>query len=88
MDELLKIYPNAELVLHKYFSEITLSADDFAPKFNMEWGKYHPEYYLRGPKYDYMNYFFPIGWKGYALNVTGKYDEGSDDWLKMDGNQN
>ena len=35
-----------------------------------------------------MKYFHPIGWKGYALNVTGKYDKGNDDWLKNDGNIN
>ena len=30
----------------------------------------------------------PIGWKGFGLNVSGKYDNGNDDWLKMDGNLN
>lgn len=35
-----------------------------------------------------MKYFYPKGWKGYALKVKGKFDEGNDDWLHMDSNSN
>jgi len=31
-------------------------------------------------------YFYPVGWKGYALKVVGKYDNGNDNWLLMDNN--
>ena len=31
-------------------------------------------------------YLPPIGWKGYGLNVFGKYDDGNNDWLAYDGN--
>ena len=30
----------------------------------------------------------PIGWIGFGLNVRGKYDNGSDEWLNYDGNKN
>ena len=30
----------------------------------------------------------PIGWIGFGLNVTGKYDNGNDDWLAYNGNKN
>ena len=35
-----------------------------------------------------FDYYPPIGWKGYGLNVMGKYDNGNDDWLDYDGNPN
>lgn len=74
-------YGDAELVLHKYFQVIHLSAHDFDPRYNIEWGIDHKEYELRGPKHDRLKYFFARGWKGYALNVKGKYNRGNDDWL-------
>ena len=33
-------------------------------------------------------YNSPVGWLGFGLKVTGKYDNGSDDWLAYDGNEN
>ena len=33
-------------------------------------------------------YYFPIGFKGYSLNVIDQYDNGNDSWLRMDGNPN
>ena len=33
-------------------------------------------------------YNSPVGWMGFGLKVTGKYDNGSDDWLAYDGNKN
>ena len=33
-------------------------------------------------------YDSPQGWLGFGLKVTGKYDNGSDDWLAYDGNEN
>ena len=30
----------------------------------------------------------PEGWMGFGLKVTGKYDNGNDDWLAHDGNKN
>ncbi|KAM3144855.1 hypothetical protein pb186bvf_003164 [Paramecium bursaria] len=50
--------------------------------------RHFTEFELRGPLQDQIKYFLPKGWKGYALKVQGKYDEGNDDWLKMNGNPN
>ena len=30
----------------------------------------------------------PAGWKGFGINVAGKYDNGNDDWLGKNGNNN
>ena len=30
----------------------------------------------------------PSGWKGIGLNVSGKYDDGNNDWLANNGNKN
>ena len=36
-----------------------------------------------------FNYIPPYeGWKGYGLNVWGKYDNGNNDWLAYNGNKN
>ena len=35
-----------------------------------------------------MIYIPPLGWKGFGLKVLGKYDNGNDDWIKMDNNPN
>lgn len=40
----------------------------------------------RGPKGKTQPYFFPIGWKGHALNVAGRYGN-NDNWLMMNNNQ-
>ena len=33
-------------------------------------------------------YLPPLGWKGFGLKVLDKYDNGNNDWIKMDGNPN
>ena len=33
-------------------------------------------------------YIPPLGWKGFGLKVLDKYDNGNNDWLKMDNNPN
>ena len=33
-------------------------------------------------------YIPPLGWKGFGLKVLDKYDNGNNDWIKMDGNPN
>ena len=30
----------------------------------------------------------PTGWKGFGINVAGKYDNGNDDWLGKNENNN
>jgi hypothetical protein len=35
-----------------------------------------------------FDYFPPKGWKGFGLNVVGKYGNGNDDWLAYNGNKN
>ena len=35
-----------------------------------------------------FDYIPPKGWKGFGLKVTGKYDNGNDDWLAYNGNPN
>ena len=39
----------------------------------------------RGPPKQLLDYDPPLGWIGYGLNVTGKYDNGDNTWL---GNKN
>ncbi|KAM3139650.1 hypothetical protein pb186bvf_008295 [Paramecium bursaria] len=87
INEINKLFPgsNPVLAIHKYFESIQLSPNDFDPKYNMEWINF-PEYELRGPPKDQIKYFFPKGWKGYALKVQGRYDNGNDDWLLMNSN--
>ena len=53
-----------------------LNNNIFEPHYNNEdggWGFFE----TRGGE----KYIPPIGWKGYALNVKGKYDFGNDTWL-------
>ncbi|KAM3139648.1 hypothetical protein pb186bvf_008293 [Paramecium bursaria] len=89
LNEIKRQFPgsNPVLVLHKFFESIQLSPNDFDPTYNREWDGL-PEYQLRGPPNDQIKYFFPKGWKGYALKVKGKFDNGNDDWLKIDNNPN
>ena len=35
-----------------------------------------------------FDYIPPKGWKGFGLKVSGKYDNGNDDWLACNGNPN
>jgi len=39
---------------------------------------------IRG-KHEYLP---PLGWKGFGLKVVDNYDNGNNDWIKMDGNPN
>ena len=32
------------------------------------------------------HYYLPVLAKRYGLRVSGEYDQGNDDWLKMNGN--
>ena len=41
-----------------------------------------------GEKRGGLPYYSPKGWIGFGLKVTGKYDNGNDDWIKMDNNPN
>jgi len=64
-----------------------LSSKDFNPKYNFTWDHHKfGDYDNRGPKARPQPYFFPIGWKGYALNVEGRYGD-NDNWLMMNGNE-
>jgi len=63
-----------------------LSINDFAPNHNMVWDDFiFGNYDDRGPKGKTQPYFFPIGWKGHALNVAGRYGN-NDNWLMMNNN--
>ena len=45
--------------------------------------------WAEGEKRGGYDYFPPKDkWKGFGLKVTGKYDNGNDDWLACDGNKN
>ena len=35
-----------------------------------------------------FTYYPPKGWKGFGLKVSGKYDNGNNDWLDYNGNPN
>ncbi|KAM3139651.1 hypothetical protein pb186bvf_008296 [Paramecium bursaria] len=90
--DILNIYPNSNPIieLFEYFNDIKLSVQDFNPQYNIEWPEGHPEYDWRGPFGQQQKYFFPLGWDGFALNLKNHdlYDDGNDDWLKMDLNPN
>ena len=51
-------------------------------------GNQTPDGYGRGQKRGTYDYIPPLGWKGFGLKVLGKYDNGNDDWIKMDNNPN
>ena len=59
----------------------------------MQWGMDHKHLCKRG-KVKYSDgtknfpYYFPRGWNGLALNVSGLYDNNNDDWIAMDGRDN
>lgn len=69
--------------MKNFFKVNALSAKDFNPKYNMTWEGHTFE--KRGPPDHRYNYYFPVGWKGYALN-TSSLKTDNDNWLKMDGN--
>jgi len=57
---------------------LSLNPNQFDSRYDFEWGlSWAPEFEGRGG----LDYYFPIGWKGYALKVLGKYDDGRDDWI-------
>jgi len=49
-------------------------------------GNQTPEGYGRGQIRGTYPYIPPLGWKGFGLKVLDKYDNGNNDWLKMDNN--
>ena len=51
-------------------------------------GNQTPDGYGKGQKRGTYDYIPPLGWKGFGLKVLGKYDNGNDDWIKMDNNPN
>ena len=52
----------------------------FYPSYNV----YNDNQWARvGERRGGKEYFPPYGWKGYALNVSGKYDNGDNTWLGM-----
>ena len=46
------------------------------------------EGWSEGKKRGGFDYFPPLGWKGFGLNVLDKYDDGNNDWIANNGNQN
>ena len=44
--------------------------------------------WAKGEKRGGFDYIAPEGWIGFGLKVTGKFDNGNDDWLAADGNPN
>ena len=51
-------------------------------------GNQTPDGYGIGQKRGTYDYIPPLGWKGFGLKVLDKYDNGNNDWIKMDGNPN
>ena len=72
-----------KLKIHKYFNHYSLSPDDFTSQGNIEFGN-SASIQTRGG----WPYYPPVFCKRYGLNVSKKYDNGSDQWLLMDGNEN
>ncbi|KAL4455862.1 hypothetical protein ABPG74_003272 [Tetrahymena malaccensis] len=66
-----------------------LSVDMFSPQFNQEWGEnFRDQHTIRGQLQFYNQtqpvdhqYYFPVGYKGYALNVDRYGDDLS--WISM-----
>ncbi|CAK66803.1 unnamed protein product (macronuclear) [Paramecium tetraurelia] len=84
-------YCNGKVEYLQYFDSaknsakgVTLSSDDFSPKYNRNWDGFH-EKEQRGPSYHRYDYYFPRGCYGFGLNIK-KY--GNDDWVKINGNIN
>ena len=51
-------------------------------------GNQTPNGYGVGQKRGTYDYLPPMGWKGFGLRVMDKYDNGNNDWIKMDNNPN
>jgi len=76
------------LKLKPYFKEAGLSVEDIDQNYNMTWENHKfGDYDNRGPKDSPQPYFFPVGWKGYALKIGGRYGNDNENWLKMNGNK-
>ncbi|CAD8129572.1 unnamed protein product [Paramecium sonneborni] len=78
-DALLKANQNKEYNNLK----VTLSIDDFNPKYNMNRDDFC-EKEQKGSPYGRYDYYFPKGCQGLGLNVE-KYGK-NQDWIQMDGN--
>lgn len=69
--------------IHPYFQYFHLSPEDFDSAGNRKYGN-STMIETRGG----WPYFFPINCERQGLNVSKKYDDGSDEWLMMNGNVN
>ena len=57
---------------------LKLNPNQFDSRYNFSWDEdWSPKCEGRGG----LDYYFPIGWEGFALKVLGKYDNGNDDWI-------
>ena len=60
---------------------IKLFPDFFENKFNRDINDWEKENLIRGGE----KYIPPYGWKGYALKVLNKFDDGDNSWLGNEG---
>ncbi|KAM3144859.1 hypothetical protein pb186bvf_003168 [Paramecium bursaria] len=87
-EEIKKMEQENKIIISYLTQNDKIIVSDFDPKSNRNWPLNYRQFELRGPKQDQIKYFYPRGWKGFALNVKGKYDGGNDDWLERNSNPN
>ena len=82
-----KIYPDFEVLYeYKIIFENILNNKNFKNYLDYKGNTICPNSsynLMRGTE----KYYPPYGWFGIGLNVLGKYDEGSNDWLDKDSNK-
>lgn len=62
-----------KLVLKSILDKCGLGNLYYSPEYNNEWSNYKLKWTIRGPTNHRYKYFYPIGWKGFAINVLDYY---------------
>eukprot|EP01062_Namystynia_karyoxenos_P029237 TRINITY_DN21_c0_g2_i1.p1 TRINITY_DN21_c0_g2~~TRINITY_DN21_c0_g2_i1.p1 ORF type:complete len:566 (+),score=126.37 TRINITY_DN21_c0_g2_i1:82-1698(+) len=66
--------------IHPIFMVCCVSPEDLDAKYDYDW-THKADTQKRGGR----DYHQPRGYTGHAIRVLGKYDQGNNDWLMMDG---
>lgn len=84
LDAIHKVDPNklGNAQIHPFFQQFSLSAENFDEKGDRTFSNECSQIDFRGG----FPYYQPIKCKRFGIKVSGLYDKGNDDWLKMDGN--
>ena len=69
------------------FREESININDIVPKNYLEPIENKDHWFTFEQIRGHLNYYPPNNdWRGFGLKVSGKYDKGNDNWIKMDGN--